>query len=82
MVISKSHDKTCLIYGVYDFPQTLTFSKQFHEKFTEKLHFWVELLKSELLQNWKTEKNFKYVATICMHRSIMHIGLVILASIV
>ena len=28
------------------------------------------------------EKNFKYVAIICILRDIMHIGLVILASIV
>ena len=55
---------------------------QFREKFTEKLHFWVKSLKSELFQNWKMEKNFKYVANICMHRGIMLIGLVILASIV
>ena len=55
---------------------------QFREKFTEKLHFWVKSLKSESFQNWKTEKNLEYVATICMHRGIMHIGLVILASIV
>ena len=63
-------------------PHTLKNYYQFCEKFTEKLHFWVKSLKSELLQNWKTKKNFKYVATICMHRGIMHIGLVILASIV
>ena len=50
--------------------------------FTEKLHFWIKFLKSELIQNWKTEKNFKYVANICMYRGIMYLGVVILASIV
>ena len=64
------------------YPNTLKNFNQFREKFTEKLHFGVKSLKSELFQDWKTKKNFKYVATICMHWGIMQIGLVILASIV
>ena len=45
-------------------------------KYTEKYTENIDTL-DELFQNWKMEKNFKYVAYICMH-----ICLVILASIV
>ena len=53
-------------------PHTLSY--EFLKYSIEKLHFWVKSLKSELFQNRKTEKKFKYIANIRMYRGIMYIG--------
>ena len=63
-------------------PIHLKNSNKYLKIIMREIAFGVKSLKSELFQNWKTEKNFKYVANICMYRGIRYIGLVILASTV
>ena len=41
-----------------------------------------KITKIWIISKLEDEENFKYVTNICMHRGIMHIGLVILASTV
>ena len=57
-------------------------SKKIALLFTEKLHFWIKLLKSEFYQNGRMETSFRYVAKITTLRETTHACFSILASIV